>query len=416
MRADNIIAAPPHLIKTDKKSLLVRLFVLLMIASIPPFYFWSLSSIVYFVSFVGFLFFGLWEKPQNSYRRISLFLFILFYFYVSFNIYEDFNFLGYLWQGFRLFLTVSIFFIGCESWAKIYKFFLIIYTITLIPSLLVYFLAVWGGVDLPHTFIPPLNKIKDYGYIAYPFMVISDRFENFRFCGYYDEPGVIGNLSGVLLIVNKCNMRDWKNWVLLASGIFSFSLFFYVLISLYLLLFGKTKVRISLAVLIGLAITYIANSDNVFSNLILARIEMGDDGSFVGDNRTIASFDYFYDKFLHSDKLWFGYGHLYSTLVVDTGGQSYKHLIVDYGIIMSILYVVAFFFYYLSYNISKKNLCFLLMILLSILYQRPFITYLVYLFLMISPAAMVKTTFEKIPSKKKQISKSKISNNDCYVE
>ena len=396
MRADDIIPVPPP-IKTANKTLLVWLFVLIMIASIPPFFFWSISTIVYFVSFVGFLFYGLWENSQNFYRRISLLLFILFYFSISLNIYEDLNFVGNLWRGFRLFITVAIFFISCESWTKIYKGFLIIYTITLIPSLLVYFLAVWGGIDLPHTFIPPLNEIKDHGYIAYPFMVISDDFDNFRFCGYYDEPGVIGNLSGVLLIVNQCNMRDWKNWVLMLSGIFSFSLFFYVLVSLYILFFGSKKGKIALIFLIAIALTYLANSDNVFSNLILARLEMGDDGSLVGDNRTNETFGHFYDTFLRSDKLWFGYGHMYSSIVVDTGGQSYKHLIVDYGIIMSILYVVAFFFYYLSYNVKKKHLCFLLMILFSVLYQRPFISYLVYLFLMISPAAMIKTTFEKIP-------------------
>ena len=149
--------------------------------------------------------------------------------------------------------------------------------------------------------------------------------------------------------------------------------------------------------MIVVAVTYLAADENVFSRLILARLEMGDDGELVGDNRTHESFDVFYNKFLDSDKVWFGYGYRYCNLVADTGGQSYKHLIVDHGIIMSIIYVMAFFYYYLSYKIKKKHLLFLLMVLFSILFQRPFITYIVYLFLMISPAAMAGYTFDNKP-------------------
>lgn len=378
-----------------KQSLLVWLFVLIIFVSIPPFFFWSISSIISVIASFGFFFYGLWKKPQNQFRRISLFLFIIFYLYTSLNVYGQFNFVGRLWNGYRLLITFTIFFISDENWTIIYKRFLTIYVVTLIPSLIVYFSAIWVGIDLPHTFLSPLNELKDHGYYAYPFMVISEGLENFRFCGYYDEPGVIGNISGVLLIVNRCNMRDWKNWILLISGIFSFSLYFYGIVSLYIFFFGSKEVKIALILLVVVAMTYLATSDNVFSNLILARLEMGDDGGLAGDNRTQESFNFFYKRFLDSDMLWFGYGQFYSSTVVDTGGQSYKHLIVDHGIIMSILYIVAFFFYYISYNVKKKHLMFLLLILFSILFQRPFILYILYLFLMISPAAMIRYTFEK---------------------
>ena len=377
-----------------KQSLLVWLFVLIIVFSIPPFYFWNISSIIYVITSCGFFFYGLWKKPQNQYRRLSLFLFIVFYIYASLHLYEKLGFVGKLWNGYCLFFSMTIFFISDEVWTIIYKRFLTIYVVTLIPSLLVYFSVKWVGVALPHSIIPPLNELKSFNYLAYPFMVISDTIDNFRFCGYYDEPGVIGNISGVLLVVNQCNMRDWKNWILLISGLFSFSLYFYGIVLLYILFFGPKKAKITLIILIVCAMTYLAASDNVFSNLILSRLEMGDDGELVGDDRTKASFDVFYNKFLGSDMLWFGYGHLYSGMVADTGGQSYKHLIVDHGIIMSTVYVFAFLFYYISYNIKRKHLMFLLMLLFSILFQRPFITRFLYLFLMISPAAMVKYAFE----------------------
>jgi len=386
--------------KDKRHSLLVWLFVFNIFISIPPFYLWNISFIVSVITSCGFFFYGLWEKPQNQFRRLSLFLFIIFYFYASLNIYGNHNFVGSLWNGFRLFISFMIFFIGDENWTLIYKRFNTIYAVTLIPSLLVYFCTIWIGVDLPHKVIPPLNELKDYGYLCYPFMVIKDDFDSFRFCGYFDEPGVIGNISGVLFIVNKCNMRDWKNWMLLVSGLFSFSLFFYGLVSFYIFLWGSKKAKIALTVLIVLVFTYLATSDNVFSDLILSRLEMGDDGQLVGDNRTHDSFDAFYNKYLESNMLWFGYGHFFSSMVVDTGGQSYKHLIVDHGIIMSIIYVLAFILYYRSYNVNIKHFLFLLMVFCSIMFQRPFISYILYLFLMISPAAVVGNSFEENPSTK----------------
>lgn len=375
-------------------SLLIWAFVLIMLISIPPFYFWSISGIVSSVYIVVYFFYGLWERPQNRFHVISLFLFILFYFYAAINMYEKHNFIGTIYNGFRVLLPLTLFFISQANWAVIFKRFVTIYSLILLPSLLVYFCVIWIGIDLPHKLITPLNEIKDYGYYAYPFMVIIDKLDSFRFCGYFDEPGVIGNISGVLLIVNRCNMRDWRSWVLLISGLFSFSLFFYGLVSLYILLFGPKKAKFALVIIIVMAFTYLATSESVFNKLLLARLEMGDDGELVGDNRTIASFDMFWKRFVDSEMLWFGYGHRYSNLVADPGGQSYKHLIVDYGIIMFIVYLLAFLYYYMSYHVKKKHLIILLLILASVLFQRPFIFSLLYLFLLISPAAMVKESFE----------------------
>jgi len=384
-----------------QSTILTWAFVLIMLLSIPPFYLWNISNAISIVSIVVFFFYGLWKRPHDPFRRISLFLFSIFYLYASMSLYEDFNLIGVLWNGFRILLPVMLLFISEENWAIIYKRFLTIYATILIPSLFVYFCAMWIGIDLPHKLIPPLNEIKDYNYYAYPFMVITDKIDSFRFCGYFDEPGVIGNISGVLLIVNRCNMRDWRSWVLLISGIFSFSLFFYGLVALYIFLFGSKMAKIVLLLVIAMAVAFLVTSDNVFNQLIIARLEMDNNGEMAGASRTIASFDVFWKKFLDSNMLWFGYGHRYSALVVDPGGQSFKHLIVDYGIIMFIIYICAFLFYYMSYHVKKKHLMFLMMIMFSVLYQRPFILSCLYLSLMIFPAAVVKYSFESRSNKNK---------------
>lgn len=81
---------------------------------------------------------------------------------------------------------------------------------------------------MDYSIISPLNTIKSYEYIQYPFLVVSQvsDFVYFRFCAYYDEPGVVGSIASLLLIGNRFNLRLWENWPILIAGLFSFSLFF----------------------------------------------------------------------------------------------------------------------------------------------------------------------------------------------
>ena len=214
-----------------------------------------------------------------------------------------------------------------------------------------------------------------------------------RFCGYFDEPGVIGTISGVLLAVNRCNLKDWKSWPLLISGIFSFSLFFYVFIAMYVILFAPIKYKILSGIAVAVAMAYLVTGDSVVSDLILSRLEIGDDGTIVGDNRTRWFFDSFYENFLHSDKLWFGYGKGYASTEADPGGASYKHLIVDFGIVMSVLYLLAFTLFYMSFRLKFKDFLFVMMIFFAVMFQRPIIFSYVYLFLLIIPPIILKHNY-----------------------
>ena len=382
------------MVVSRQKDTLIWLFVLILFVSIPPFYVWHFWSILSpLVALIGCLMYGLWQNPVNPVRRFSLLLFVIFYLYASLYQYEDKNMLGMLWAFVRTIILITIFLISEENWLKIYNKFVLVYSVLLVPSLIVYFLVYWGNVSLPYKILSPLNELKEYLYIAYPFLIMEDSFESIRFCGYFDEPGVIGTISGVLLVTNRCHLKDWKNIILLISGIFSFSLFFYVILFLYIILFGSKSSKIVVMVIVSFILLFLLSNNNPLTDLIISRLEFGSDGEWAGDNRTIVQFDVFWKRFVDSDSFWYGYGKNFTSLVADTGGASYKHLIVDFGFIMFVVYILAFVLYYASYRIKIKDFLLLLIIFSAVIFQRPFVFYFIYLFLIISPAAVFSNDY-----------------------
>lgn len=260
----------------------------------------------------------------------------------------------------------------------------IFFAISIIPSLLVYFLVVWGDCSLPYEIIEPLNELKNNSYFRYPFCIIPDTTFRMRFCGYYDEPGVVGTIAGILLIINEWNLKKIRNIPLVIAGIFSFSLFFYILSILYFLFLSSSK-KGKLFFLITIIIASFLLYDNrEINQLIFSRMEVTDNG-LSGDNRTTDSFDYWYKGyFVHSDYFLLGFGKGKSVLL-DPEGCSYKHLIVDYGIVFTILfYILVILFYYYYCGISRRLLI-CIYIFVSVMFQRPTITNVLYLFLLIAP-------------------------------
>ena len=365
-----------------KKDTLSLFYVIILFFSLSPFYLWRYQTVVYYVVVVGFVLWGLWKRPKglNSWSFLLLFV---FYTYATLYQYRV-NFNGMV----ITFLPLLIFLVDTSRWPKIFEKFTLLYSITLIPSLIVYFLVYWIGISLPFSIIDPLNELKQYQYYAYPFLVgTDDLVQGIRFCGYYDEPGVVGTVSGVLLIINRINYRDWKNYPLLISGIFSFSLFFYVLIAVYVFIWGSGKMKLFVALFIALLFLYIFSSDNPFVELIYDRVFSDDD---YGDNRTQPEFVSFWTKFCDSDLFFVGCGRNFANMVADPGGASYKHIIVDHGIIMSSIFVIAFIIHYISLKLSVRNLFLVIFLFVSIIYQRPYIYSLFYLFLLIAPASVLK--------------------------
>ena len=286
--------------------------------------------------------------------------------------------------GFIALISIPIIFYIKKSFLiKVFNIYLFIFSITIIPSLFTYLLIILG-VDLSYNTIEPLNSLKEYNYAQYLFLVMPQNPNILfpRFCGYYDEPGVVGTIAGVLLIVKRFNIKDKLNVPIFLAGLLSFSLYFYLLLIINIIIFEKTKFKIIATSLILLTIFYTYNNEILYE-LIFKRFSY-EEGNFFGDNRSVEHFDTWYESFRHTINYYWGIGDN-ANLKYNLGGASYKDIIVNFGIIYFITYMGAFcLFGFNLLRFSKQYLIYLL-ILFSVIYQRPFITSLFYIFLIFVP-------------------------------
>lgn len=349
----------------------------LLFLSIPPYFIWNLSGLLLLVAPVIIIFLSLLYCGSFSKKNIA-FALSLAVLYLLFALRDGKNLFGIIANV----LLVFIFAFNSHLIQTIFKKFFNIYSVFLIPSVIAYIFVIFLGVDLPYNIVEPENALKDHLFRQYPFLIVSDdiSIRAFRFHSYFDEPGVVGTISGILLLINGLNYKQWQTWVLILSGIFSLSFAFYLLFIFNILFFQSTRVKVIFGGIIIALLIIFANNE-IVQTLLLNRF-MIENGQVAGINRTTSSMDFFMANFWNSDKLYLGYGNGYSQNFVNVGGASYKDLLVNYGIIglgslsfLSILYGIK----YLGFT---KRLFVFALIWGCIIYQRPFIFNLIYFYLM----------------------------------
>lgn len=277
---------------------------------------------------------------------------------------------------------------------KIYVYFVGISAIVWILVLL--------GVSFPSETIMPLNQLKSYSYIHYPFLVMPEFdlggsiFDIIRFCGPFDEPGVIGSISLLMLAGDNYNLRKPTNIVLFIAGVLSLSLFFYlgsfICIILCLFLNGKINVRkISWVVIIAVLLV-ISYHWEVTHTAIWERLEFDEDRGFSGNNRAEYDLVQYMNKIRGTTAYWFGV-HDKNIVMRYSGSASIQNAILQYGVIGCLLY--AFFFVIYTFKQKpnyRESLC-CIIILFMTLWQRPFLYDIAYLFLYL---VLIKNFGEKL--------------------
>lgn len=246
-------------------------------------------------------------------------------------------------------------------------------------------------------------------YIVYPFalVAISDLSDFIRFCGFYNEAGVVGTLSGILLSAFRFNMKDWRCIILLLSGLLSTSMFFYGLAAVYWLselLFVKKKVGYLLLVLIGVAVFYGATKNNeVVATLVWDRFEWNSqEGRFAGSSRGGEKEQAAMNTMIASGEIWFGVKDKDAYWRDNYGTSSIYSVYAMYGVIFVTLYII--WLLRVGFSYKKNNLDYLLFCFLIIgcMYQRPNIFSLPYTFLFVCAAR-----YYEFEMNKKELSKEK---------
>lgn len=371
-------------VKSDFRSYLVAF---LLFLNIPPYFLWGSKLLPISVVLIAIL---CLSKITKITKINVLFFFFLFFFYLYISFQLNSNLFGYIATLCLPFILLSSdFFLK-----KVFDKFSVMYSFLLIPSLLVYFLILLGGVKFNYNTIEPLNSLKSNFYYQYPFLVMPSLFDDisFRFFSYFDEPGVVGTISGVLLLTRKIDFKNWITYPLLISGICSLSFAFFIMLAVNVLVFQQIKTKILVILLSIIAYTYLSTNE-IAEQFIFSRFKI-EDGKVAGDNRTISSFDDYWNYFVQSNNFMFGDGNQKS-LKVNQGGASYKDLIIDYGFIPFSVFIISLFCFSWRKTLMIKPFFISAVITVSILYQRPFITNIIYYSLLLLPIFYLKFEYGK---------------------
>lgn len=274
-----------------------------------------------------------------------------------------------------------------------YNKFIKTFVVTTSISAIVYLLVVVLGVNLPYVNIAPLNTLKSYTYNAYPFLVVPNGVESFRFFGCFDEPGVIGTICAVILLMRKFDLKQKENILILIFGIISFSLFFYIISLVYVLLFARTRYKL-LVLSLFITLLLLVSQESILYELIFARMQF-EDGQMVGNNRAGALDEYWYNNFKDSEDFWWGLG-VGTKQIYNPGGASYKDRIIELGAVFFFSYVLSFITFAIhKLKPSIKNILIYVLIICSVLFQRPFITNISYILMIYIPILSLSNEYNK---------------------
>ena len=233
-----------------------------------------------------------------------------------------------------------------EDKKNIFRIFSCIFAICLIPAIVI-FLCNLMEINIPYSVLDSWESEKqNIGafYRNYGVAVVLDSPLYFgssmrRLCGLFNEPGVVGTISSLILIGRKAHcIRELKivDYILLLGGICSFSLAFFFLYGGYFVLRNflyKTNeclLTLSLLLLFFLMLWSFLPNNHFMRKYFFDRIEISREG-LSGDNRMGSSYSREYALFLErGDIIWGeGKGRSYDDDVA--GSSSYTMLIWDYG-------------------------------------------------------------------------------------
>lgn len=342
--------------------------VILFVMTNPFFLWFTPLNTIAIIFFYGVAL--LYSAPIKKQYRTGFLLLTIFYFIVAIRYGLELSML-YTMAVPIAFLIDKPFL--CRCFDKFIKIFAFLITI----SLVVYIMVAILQMNLPYSNINPINSLRaeeGFSYDRY-FMLIVDPTERgflMRFQGLYDEPGVVGTIVSVILASNKYGFNKNKFLIpIFLAGFFSFSLFFYV-VSIICAFFNIRKSNI-IYVLISIPIALYALSFIPGVDILIYNRFLFEDGVWLGDSRSSDDFKVWFTKFTSSADFWLGLGPG-ANLLYNKGGASYKDLIVNYGILMFLMYILSLFILIIRTKSTLRDIIVASVIIFGYVFQRPFIT------------------------------------------
>ena len=360
------------------------LFVFLTFINISTSFFWYDN--VYFILLPTILLYIVYLEniALLSFKLKSLTIFLFLIQIVYFCIIKDTIIFEFFNTFNILFLSIILYNESDIEKISIFNFFFKVFVILQFVSIITYILSY--VISLPYL---------AYGGDKFFFLFVTPEevtsITNFyRFQSIFSEPGILGTVCFFVLFYKRFQFKEKGDFVILLSGILSFSLYFYLATIISIIMFKIKSKKEFLFFLISLLIIYIVIKDvKVFQEYFFNRLEITEN-TISGDNRTSIVWTNNYNEFISSNDYFMGRGT--GSIDRNTFGYrvaSYQIFIYEFGIIGAIL--IFLYFYVLTRNhLDLFNTALILISIGSFFYTRPYVLTYFFLFLFISGLSAYK--------------------------
>lgn len=332
-------------------------------------------------------------RDELNEKDVVLALLLIPFFWIY---YFDFDFLkGTLKVISRIVPAMLFLIMDVSSKLKLSKRFLTFFVFSLIPGLIIHVLKHFFSVQFPVTEMTGYEgKLFDTHFLLYWYY----HYNPIRFCGIYDEPGVVGTFSILFLIYWNESMKKYQKVVLWIAGISSLSFFFFLMTPLCLTKnYLQKKKYISIFMMLGIFLSIFIFKDSIVNSLLdstgrsqvekdlifhvistRVSVDEGNKVEGVKSNR-MESNNYQFKDFIKEDIPTILFGNFYAKgdlefVKTTLGGLGIELFLYNYGIL---LFAYAILFVFLINRLPKKNnfffMLFSFIIVMLCFYQRPFI-------------------------------------------
>lgn len=355
----------------------IILCILIIFTYNSPWFIWRQSQILCFI-FTIYLYIVCFRRYKRIKRSVNfLIFFIIFPIFIIIPFFKGFHLSNIIYI---LSIPIGLSLSKSEG-AYVIKYSIKILAIIILISLpfwlinlFLFPLPILGSIDLSQMKV----GVDDGSSIMlnYGWFVMFQGIERFRFYSVFDEPGVLGTLSAFLLYAEKYNFKNIWNAIVLIGAIFTLSTAFFVLTFIGIIWIKRFNLKFLLLLFIllfgtiALLVKYYAD-DPTIQSMIINRLLSEDDFSTLIDNRSSDLISYYFEKFIVSKDLLFGYGYnkLVQLNLLTGSGASYKFFIMEYGFV-GLISIILVYFILLKRNFNYEGLGCLIIFILSF-FQRP---------------------------------------------
>ncbi|MDQ6967761.1 MAG: hypothetical protein Q9M14_03655 [Mariprofundaceae bacterium] len=398
----------PIIITTGiRNSLMTRMFTLslalLGCLATKPYFVWNNKVVIVVVTLLTVILLlvdslQIRDRIKFNGESLALGLFgiiVIFYFYCAGSV-NDVPILGFL----AVLVSLACFlFLNDLNKIEVYKTFKFLFAIFMIPGLFIWLLYLLG---LPWDFfllgnisndqvLNPLKGAAGIYYKEFPASVVIGSFMDgnslfFRFSGMYDEPGVIGTISGLLLTVERFKLLNWTNCILFVGGIASFSLAFIGIMILYMILTKNWKVILFMMLsVLGIYSFLPMEVQSLLTEQVIGRLVIS--SGAIQDNRETESLLYYWSLWQSGSVSQVIFG--LNTVLEGDIGSTWKIVLIKQGI-WGILILWVWLLLYTFKNYAGWISVVLTIVFAASFYQRPDVLYLPQMIIFIGGAIYLK--------------------------